>query len=119
MFTKYIDLQYLSSEINGRQDSVIVIKNMDGSIAENDDGKKLASQDFIQKEMSTLLGKVLTLVDASVTGQQNKAMKDVIKGYFVEEYVHLTDLMYDKEQLKEDISGEYVEVTEDEALGIK
>ena len=85
----------------------------------------VADYSFVQSRMNLLLGQVLTLVDASITNSQNKAMKDIIKGIFVEEYCQLTEMMHDEAWLKkvttfdDDNKPELVEVDTDEALGLK
>lgn len=37
---------------------------------------------FVTEELSNLLGQVLTVIDASTTGEQNQAMKSLIKEKF-------------------------------------
>lgn len=38
--------------------------------------------DFVQDNLNNLLGQVLTVVDASVDGEKNKAVKDLIREKF-------------------------------------
>ena len=65
-----------------------------------DEGNKLVTYEFVQNRMSKLLGRVLTIMDASIIDKsQNKAVKDIIKTIFVDEYVELTDMLYDKNSL--------------------
>jgi hypothetical protein len=85
----------------------------------------LATYAFIQGEFSKVLGRVLTLVDASISEKnQNKAFKDIIKNYFAEEYGFLSDTLLDQKVMQR--SADYawengqLEVRDiDDALGIK
>lgn len=95
-----------------------------------DEGDKLVDYFFVTGQMRTLLGKVLTVVDASITGQQNKAIKDIIKGIFVYEYTELSSMLLDKKEMDDactfdesnpdDVERlrQMEEITEDEALGL-
>ena len=56
----------------------------------------LADIFFIQKKLKTLTGKILTLVDATISDkQQNKAFKDIVKKEFMEELTFITEIMND------------------------
>jgi hypothetical protein len=59
-------------------------------------GSSLADYSFIQNEFRNMLGKVLTIIDASIVDpKQNKAIKDIIRNEFIDEYVHLGNMMQD------------------------
>lgn len=85
----------------------------------------LADYHFIQEEMGHMMGEILTIIDASIIGTQNKAIKDLIKTIFVNEYCKLTELMHSQEDFEEmgiiedDEIESLEEVSRDEALGIK
>jgi viroplasmin and RNaseH domain-containing protein len=85
----------------------------------------LATYAFIQEEFSKVLGKVLTLVDASISEKnQNKAFKDIIKNYFAEEYGFLSEMLLDQKIMERSANFAWengqMEVRDiDDALGIK
>lgn len=57
-------------------------------------GDALADYGFIQSQFRSMLGKVLTVIDAAIIDpKQNKAIKDIIRNEFIDEYVHLSELM--------------------------
>jgi hypothetical protein len=96
---------FLSSYVDGVGGSdmkpIVVVKNVsDGKqFTERDDSmknqEKLADYSFIFKELKTMLGRVLTVIDASIVDpKQNKAMKDIIRNSFIEEYSFLSDMLY-------------------------
>jgi len=124
-YTKYI---VVSSEGNGRPS--YRLNKLEGDQETQDykwdEGNKLVTYSFVQNRMSKLLGQVLTVIDAAIPEsekRQSKAVKDLVKTIFVDEYVELTDMLHDKDSLMQscnnvplkDIEG----VSEDEALGIK
>jgi len=65
----------------------------------------LANYSLIEFGMNKLAGKILTLVDATMSEpRQNKAFKDVIRNYFAEEFSFFSELMMKgsiRESLKE------------------
>lgn len=48
----------------------------------------------IESQIKFLQGKVLTVIDASVTGTQNKAIKDLVKRAFSEQLTWIAQLCY-------------------------
>lgn len=50
--------------------------------------------DAIHSQVQFLQGKVLTVIDASTTGIQNKAMKDLIKVAFSDQLTYIRQLCY-------------------------
>lgn len=115
--------KYITSENIGKYDRWTVIDiTTDEFIKEWSDSNKLADINFIQSRISDLLGKVLTVIDASIPeGKQNKCIKDLIRKDFMHEHEELTNLLIDKNELKEMIDGadesEIQSVTLKEALG--
>jgi len=98
--------------------------NLETGIEErwNEDERKLASYSFIQWRFSKMLGKILTLIDASIGDkQQNKAIKDLIKGDFINEYGELSNFLLGKSGREPECCEEgMIElVSADKALGLK
>lgn len=91
--------------------------------------EKFASKEFtgtwVCDQLRFLLGRVLTIIDASIADpRQNKAIKDVIKGEFIDKLSHVSDVLSNgmditptEEELLSAIGNASVE--EDVALGIK
>lgn len=46
------------------------------------DGRNAFKLSFVNDNLSHLLGRVLTVVDASIVGEQNKAIKDLLRREF-------------------------------------
>jgi len=115
--------KYITSESIGKYDRWTVIDiATDEFIKEWSDSSKLADLNFIQSRISDLLGKVLTVIDASIPeGKQNKCIKDLIRKDFMHEHEELTNLLIDKNELKEMIANvdesEVESVSLAEALG--
>ena len=67
-----------------------------------DETQFLADYNFVFQQVKNLLGKVLTVVDATYTDkEQRKAIKDIIKGHWSDAYCQISDMMYDQKALKE------------------
>ena len=49
----------------------------------------------IHAQLGFLQGKVLTVIDAALSGPQNKAVKDLIKAAFVEQRDHINSLVFE------------------------
>ena len=49
---------------------------------------------FIGENLSFLMGQILTIIDASVIGEQNKAVKDLIRGKFSETQTYFYDMSW-------------------------
>ena len=87
--------EYMSVREGRTTLSYVPLKIEDSNVYE---GSKLVDHSFVVKRMSNLLGRMLTIIDASISDkQQNKAIKDIIKGEFVDEYGNLADIMYNQE----------------------
>ena len=69
-------------------------------------GKKRFSGNEITESLNYLLGRVLTIIDASISeSKQNKAVKDLIKGEFIWDMSTISDKL---------CNGRIVEVNEEE-----
>ena len=110
---------------NGKTYNQMDISTGKEVVSWNNKETKLANYSFIQMRLSKMLGKTLTIIDASIIdSKQNKATKDLLKGVFINEYCELTELMVSsdiyltREFTNEDLK-EMKEVSEDGALGLK
>lgn len=96
-----------------------------------DEGDKLVDYAFVQTKMNNLLGRVLTIIDASIHGEKsNKAVKDLIKGEFISDYAELSELLHDRAEMQETCTFDesdpedverlkkMEELSEDEVLGL-
>ena len=76
---------------------------------------------WITDQVRFLLGRVLTIVDASVVDpKQNKAMKDLIKGEFIEKLSHVSGIVAGGKDIEapEDFDPTAPMIGDDEALGL-
>lgn len=96
--------KYIVSE-NGRETisySVIDVKT--DKQLKDWSGNKLATYDFIQQNLRSLSGRILTIIDASIPeGKQNKCVKDLIRDKFVDEFQKLSDLMLDQDEIAKQV----------------
>ena len=88
-------------------------------------GEKLLAHSFLLDCFRKIMGRTLTIIDASIYDkQQNKAMKDLVRQIFSDEIEFSADLAYDQELVQGKISDkidgcEYGEsVTIEKALGV-
>jgi len=114
----YTSYKGLSSSYDAKIDII------DESSEREFENKYLADYSFIQNELKHMLGKTLTLIDASIAGaMQNKAVKDTVKQMYIDEYCNLSNRMFNKkywDKLKVDIDNSPAEeVSIDEALDIE
>lgn len=62
--------------------------------------EKALSMSYLLDSYRKLLGRVLTTIDASITGtQQNKAIKDIIKKAFSDETEFASNMVYDQDEI--------------------
>jgi len=96
----------------------------DGKDTNDYNGDKLVDFQFIQANLRSLTGRILTIIDASITdSNQNKCVKDLVRGEFMHEFEALGDLMFDKQRIERTMNGFYTNgidpeiITAKEALG--
>ena len=109
---------YVSSEKEGRYKSIIAHElASDSQVEFLEDEEYLADYSFIQSEFSCMLGRVLTIIDASIAEtKQNKAVKDIIRNEFVDEYVHLGNILLDQKEINKQ-TNEYADSVDIASLG--
>lgn len=88
------------------------------------DGRNALRLSLIRENVEHLMGKVLTIIDASVLGEQNKAVKDLIKNSFYQKqdwFVELAWWLTPKEQgrLINDWEGGLVDISGDIGSGYR
>jgi hypothetical protein len=82
--------------------------------------ERLLTHGFLMDTMRKLMGKTLTIIDASVSGPQNKAMKDLVRGTFSDEMGFAAEWAFDQKNIEdlEDLDGADA-VSIEEALGVQ
>lgn len=94
------------------------------------EGEKALSHSYAMDILRRLMGRTLTLIDATMVDKsQNKSVKDIIRGIYSDEMNRLSEDVYDQEIMNEiaeehykDMSDEDMlkdSVTIEEALGVK
>lgn len=89
------------------------------------EGENLASFSLIKDTLRKLMGKTLTVLDASLMDkQQNKAVKDLIRNAYNEELCFASEMCFDQEVIQRDLPDDYIPSEEDvasieEVLGVK
>jgi hypothetical protein len=92
---------------------------------QNFKGDKLCTQGFVQDQFRLLLGKTLTIIDASISEpKQNKAIKDLIKAIYSERLNEVSHFLSDPkgiESVMADIDEENLphSIDIEEALGVR
>lgn len=112
---------YWSSRLEGKH-PVMVVKNIsdDKDTGKVPDGNKLVEYGFVQKELKNILGKVLTIIDASIIEPiQNKAIKDIIRNEFIDEYYHLSDMLIDQKFMEKAMKAQDMPDFNPEEIGIE
>ena len=56
---------------------------------------------IIQPNLSGLMGKILTIIDASIPGEQNKAVKDLVKNSFNETQNWFYDISHSRKSTQD------------------
>lgn len=87
-------------------------------------GERALSHSFLMDSFRKLMGRTLTIIDASTTGTQNKAMKDLIRATFSEEMGFAADWAFDQVEIQklipQDIDpAKLGTVSIEDALGVK
>lgn len=109
-FEKYWTITYIDST------QVWTLKDVSVKEAGHEYDKYLADYAYIQQILKKMLGKVLTVIDASVPeGRQNKSIKDIIRNEFIGEYVHLSEQLQDNALIQEDVDA-YTQNMSDEEI---
>lgn len=91
-----------------------------------EDGERLLSHSFFMDSMRRLMGKTLTIVDASISDrEQKKAVKDLVRNMFSDEMEHEGRWAYDQDVISKiaeasipEDPAEWETVTIEEALGV-
>lgn len=91
------------------------------------EGEKALSHSFLLDSFRKLMGRTLTIIDASTSDkQQNKAMKDLVRTMFSGEMEFASDIGYDQKILTEMANKAFKNATElpesvtiEEALGVE
>lgn len=82
-------------------------------------GEKLTNYHFIQLRLRQITGEILTIIDASIPeGKQNKCVKDLVRGVFVDEFVALSELLCGTLDVPVDEENVGVPVSGKELLGV-
>lgn len=87
-------------------------------------GEKLFTHSFLMDTLRKVMGRTLTVIDASVhEHQQNKAMKDLLRNIFSDEMDFAVEWGYDQEEMQKLIPKDIDlkdlgEVSIEEALGV-
>lgn len=88
-------------------------------------GEKALAFSFLMDTLRKLMGKTLTIIDASIQErQQNKAIKDLIRNTFSDEIDFASDMVFDQEEIQKLIPNDMpIEDMKDysieEVLGVK
>lgn len=69
------------------------------------DAHNAFKMEFVNTNLSNLLGEVLTVIDASTQGEQNKAMKDLIRRSFSDKQNWFYELSWKLEEEAEEAHG--------------
>ena len=89
------------------------------------DGEKLLTHSFLMDTLRKVMGRTLTIIDASVSEkQQNKAMKDLVRQIFSDEMEFSAQWAFDQKKLDamipEDVDPkELGTVSIEQALGVE
>lgn len=88
-------------------------------------GERALSHSFVMDVLRKIMGKTLTVIDASINDkQQNKAIKDLLRGIISDEMEFAADWAFDQDSIMR-IAGEAFDEgntgvsTVEEALGVK
>lgn len=104
------------------EEDVISYETLSLSDYEGADGEVALTYSFVMDVLRKIMGKTLTVIDASVSDkQQNKAIKDLIRGIISDEMSFAADMAFDQEKLMEMGAGSQLgeAVSVEEALGVK
>ena len=102
---------------------LITYQSIDGGKWERVDGERALAFSFHKDTIRKIMGKVLTIIDASIgEPQQNKAMKDLVRQVIQDELDFSSEMAFDQEKLQailpEDID-DLETVSLETALGVR
>ncbi len=88
------------------------------------EGEHLFSHGFITDSYRKIMGRTLTIIDASITDKQhNKAIKDLLRQVFNDELCFSSEWGYDQEVIQRGLDTENMDGSEalsvEEVLGVK
>jgi len=88
------------------------------------DGEKALSHSFVMDTLRKLMGKTLTIIDATISDErQNKSTKDLIRNIYSDEMEFSANLAFDQDKIQKmipDIEPEQLgQVSIEEALGVE
>jgi hypothetical protein len=88
------------------------------------DGEHLFSNSFIKDSYRKIMGRTLTIIDASIVDKQhNKAVKDLLRQVFNDEMCFSSEWGFDRELLERPLDIESMDGTEllsvEDVLGVK
>jgi len=108
-FEKYWTIDHIGGSM------IWTLVSIEGKLDGREYDKYLADYIFIQQILKKMLGKVLTIVDASISNErQNKSVKDIIRNEFIDEYVHLSEQLQDNVAIKEDANAYTSNMTDEQ-----
>lgn len=91
-------------------------------------GEKALSHSFVMDSFRKIMGRTLTIIDASISEkQQNKAMKDLVRSIFSEEMDFAAEMAFDQKEFSKMVEegleavdlSQLKTITLDEVLGVK
>lgn len=121
--SKVTEILKSTKEKNHVEYEKLPIESYEGSYSEC-----AISHSFVTDLFRKLMGKTLTIVDASISDkQQNKAIKDLVRGAYMEEIEFVNSMVYNQDELNEaadeatkDLDpNDSFEVSIEEALGVE
>lgn len=88
------------------------------------EGENLFSHSFIKDSYRKIMGRTLTIIDASLIDKQhNKAVKDLLRQVFNDEICFSSEWGYDQKKIQKDLDIDSLDGTEfmsvEDVLGIK
>lgn len=93
---------------------------VDSDVYEFMEGEHLFSHSFIKDSYRKIMGKTLTIIDASIVDKQhNKAVKDLLRQIFNEELCFSSDWGYDQEAIQKHLPNDIAEMDGSEALSVE
>lgn len=80
-------------------------------------GEKALSHSFLMDTLRKVMGRTLTVIDSSITDkQQNKAMKDIIRGIISDELDFAAEMAFDQKVLQKMADDHFEGATDEEIV---